>query len=231
LVAPETEVVFNDQFWESLDFIVNAVDNIKARLYVDGKCVWYEKPLLESGTLGTKANSQMVVPHKTLCYGDSQDPPEKEIPLCTLKTFPNLMEHCIEWSREHFNTMFTGRTQDALNFIENPTAFLTALKKNTTSAGAKTQLEEISKIFSMKQSADFAQCVQVARDSFDEHFDHKIRDLLAIFPKDHVDSHGQPFWSGPKRAPEAIAFDANDSMHLSFVMACANLIALNVGIA
>jgi len=36
---------------------VNAVDNIHARLYVDGRCVWYEKPLLESGTLGTKANS------------------------------------------------------------------------------------------------------------------------------------------------------------------------------
>jgi len=54
-----------------LDFVVNAVDNIKARLYVDRRCVWYTKPLLESGTLGTKANSQMVIPHKTQCYGDS----------------------------------------------------------------------------------------------------------------------------------------------------------------
>lgn len=57
LVAPSTENTFNDEFWESQDFIVNAVDNIKARLYVDSRCVWYEKPLLESGTLGTKANS------------------------------------------------------------------------------------------------------------------------------------------------------------------------------
>ena len=65
IVAPNTEEVFNDQFWESLNFVVNAVDNIKARLYVDQQCVWYEKPLLESGTLGTKANSQMIVPHKT----------------------------------------------------------------------------------------------------------------------------------------------------------------------
>ena len=71
IVSPDTEAVFNDKFWESLDFVVNAVDNVKARLYVDSKCVWYEKPLLESGTLGTKANSQMIVPHQTLCYGDS----------------------------------------------------------------------------------------------------------------------------------------------------------------
>ena len=35
LVAPNTEGLFNDAFWESRDFIVNAVDNIKARLYVD----------------------------------------------------------------------------------------------------------------------------------------------------------------------------------------------------
>lgn len=34
-VGPDTEEVFNDKFWESLNFIVNAVDNIKARLYVD----------------------------------------------------------------------------------------------------------------------------------------------------------------------------------------------------
>ena len=64
-VAQETENIFNDQFWEGLDFIVNAVDNIKARLYVDSLCVWYNKALLESGTLGTKANSQMIIPHKT----------------------------------------------------------------------------------------------------------------------------------------------------------------------
>ena len=88
-VAPSTENIFNDNFWDSLDFIVNAVDNIKARLYVDSKCVFHEKPLLESGTLGCKANSQMIVPHKTLCYGDSQDPPEESIPMCTLRNFPN----------------------------------------------------------------------------------------------------------------------------------------------
>lgn len=56
-VAQETEGIFNDKFWDNLDFVVNAVDNIKARLYVDARCVWYTKPLLESGTLGTKANS------------------------------------------------------------------------------------------------------------------------------------------------------------------------------
>jgi len=64
-VEPATENIYTDAFWESRDVVVNAVDNVKARLYVDSRCVWYGKPLLESGTLGTKANSQVILPHKT----------------------------------------------------------------------------------------------------------------------------------------------------------------------
>ena len=123
-VGSDTESVFNDKFWEELSFVVNAVDNIKARLYVDQKCVWYEKPLLESGTLGTKANSQMIIPHKTQCYGDSQDPPEESIPMCTLRNFPNLIEHCIEWGREQFNKFFFDAPNDTIQYINNSQLFI-----------------------------------------------------------------------------------------------------------
>lgn len=119
-VGSDTEAVFNDKFWESLNFVVNAVDNIKARLYVDQRCVWYGKPLLESGTLGTKANSQMIIPFKTQCYGDSQDPPEEAIPMCTLRNFPNQIEHCIEWGRDLFNKLFYDAPNDAVSYIEKP---------------------------------------------------------------------------------------------------------------
>ena len=54
------------------------------------------KPLLESGTLGTKGNVQVIVPHITESYSSSQDPPEKETPSCTVKNFPNAIAHCIE---------------------------------------------------------------------------------------------------------------------------------------
>ena len=56
-VGPDNEEFFNDDFWEGLDFVVNALDNVKARMYVDSRCVFYRKPLFESGTLGTKCNS------------------------------------------------------------------------------------------------------------------------------------------------------------------------------
>jgi molybdopterin/thiamine biosynthesis adenylyltransferase len=63
---------------------------------MDRRCVIYQKPLLESGTLGTKGNTQVVVPHLTESYSSSQDPPEKETPSCTVKNFPNAIAHTIE---------------------------------------------------------------------------------------------------------------------------------------
>jgi molybdopterin/thiamine biosynthesis adenylyltransferase len=69
--------------------VTNALDNIDARLYMDQRCLFYQKPLLESGTLGTKGNTQVVVPHLTENYGATRDPPEKSIPVCTLKNFPH----------------------------------------------------------------------------------------------------------------------------------------------
>ena len=143
LVSPDTEGIFNDAFWEELDFVVNAVDNIKARLYVDSKCVWYEKPLLESGTLGTKANSQMIVPHVTQCYGDSQDPPEESIPMCTLRSFPNLIEHCIEWGRAKFEGLFTQRVMDSIDLVKDQEQWLKEARQSETSSGVVEKLQNI----------------------------------------------------------------------------------------
>jgi ubiquitin-activating enzyme E1 len=101
----------------------------------------------------------MVVPHKTLCYGDSQDPPEEAIPMCTMRNFPNIIEHCIEWGRDSFNSMFVTRAQDALNFIDNPDGFLAGLRQQTTSTGAIDSLREVNNILSLKSHADFGSCV------------------------------------------------------------------------
>jgi ubiquitin-activating enzyme E1 len=66
-VAPNTEHVFNDTFWETQNVITNALDNVPARLYVDQRCMYFAKPLLESGTLGTKLNTQVCQPQLDSC--------------------------------------------------------------------------------------------------------------------------------------------------------------------
>jgi ubiquitin-activating enzyme E1 len=67
---------------------------------MDQRCVFYQKPLLESGTLGTKGNTQVIIPHLTESYASSQDPPEKETPMCTVRNFPNVVAHTIEVSKK-----------------------------------------------------------------------------------------------------------------------------------
>ena len=82
------------------------------------RCVYYNKPLLESGTLGTKGNTQVVIPKLTESYSSSQDPPEKSIPICTLKNFPNAIEHTLQWARDVFEGQFTQNPLTAAQYIE-----------------------------------------------------------------------------------------------------------------
>ena len=58
-VGPEVENVYDDTFYEKLNGVANALDNIDARTYMDRKCVYYRKFLIDSGTLGTMGNTQV----------------------------------------------------------------------------------------------------------------------------------------------------------------------------
>ena len=52
--------IYTDSFFADLDGVANALDNVEARSYMDRRCVYYKLPLLESGTLGTKGNVQVI---------------------------------------------------------------------------------------------------------------------------------------------------------------------------
>jgi len=45
-----------------------------------------------------------------------------------------------------------------------------------------------------------------------------------------VNESGQPFWLPPKRAPDALTFDAKNPVHLDYIIAAANLHAFNYGL-
>ena len=58
-VGAETEGIFDDAFWGRLSGVCNALDNVQARLYVDQRCIYYQKSLLESGALGPKGKVRL----------------------------------------------------------------------------------------------------------------------------------------------------------------------------
>ncbi|KAF9490522.1 ubiquitin activating enzyme [Pleurotus eryngii] len=226
-VGNETEDIYSTEFFSSIDGVTNALDNIKARLYMDQRCVFYEKPLLESGTLGTKGNTQVIIPHLTESYSSSQDPPEKETPSCTIKNFPNAIQHTIEWSRSQFDNLFVKPAQSVNSYLSEPNYLETTLKYS----GQIT--EQIGQIFSYlvtNKPLTFEECIVWARLQFEEKFNNDIQQLLFSLPKDGVTSTGQPFWSGPKRAPDPLTFNADDPLHIQFIIAAANLHAFNYGL-
>ncbi|KAG7188057.1 hypothetical protein KM043_013222 [Ampulex compressa] len=227
-VCPETEKVYNDEFFEVLDGVANALDNVNARIYMDRRCVYYRKPLLESGTLGTKGNTQVVVPFLTESYSSSQDPPEKSIPICTLKNFPNAIEHTLQWARDNFEGLFRKAAQNAAQYISDPQFVERTLK--LPGVQPLEVLESVKTALVEERPRSFADCVAWARCHWQEQYSNQIRQLLFNFPPDQITSSGQPFWSGPKRCPDPLVFDVKDPLHLDYVVAAANLKAKVYGL-
>lgn len=226
-VSPETEHIFNEDFWNSLDGVTNALDNIEARTYVDRRCVFFHKPLLESGTLGTKGNTQVVLPLLTESYSSSQDPPEQSFPMCTLRSFPNKIEHTIAWARELFESSFVKPAETVNLYLTQPNYLETTLKQG---GNEKPTLEMLVDFLKNERALTFEDCVQWARMLFEKQYNNAIQQLLYNFPKDSVSSSGTPFWSGPKRAPDPLKFDPENATHFSFIEAATNLHAFNYNI-
>nr|GAT53895.1 predicted protein [Mycena chlorophos] len=226
-VGPDTEDVYSAEFFNNLDGVTNALDNVKARLYMDQRCVFYRKPLTDSGTLGTKGNVQVVIPHVTESYGASQDPPEKETPSCTVKNFPHAIQHTIEWSRENFNDLFVKPIQAVNAYLSEPNYLENTLQY---SGQQLEQTEQILSFLVTNKPLTFEECIVWARLRFEEKYANEIKQLLFSLPKDAVTSSGQPFWSPPKRAPEPLVFNSSDPLHLGYIIAAANLHAFNYGL-
>ncbi|KAL3222981.1 hypothetical protein MRX96_027873 [Rhipicephalus microplus] len=205
-VGSDSEHIYTDDFFGALDGVANALDNVDSRTYIDLRCVQMNKPLLESGTLGTKGNVQVVVPHLSESYSSSHDPPEKSIPICTLKHFPNVIEHTLQWARDEFEGLFKQRPEEALKYLEDPTFVENTLKLQSD--------QPVEILASVKR----------------ELYSNQIKQLLYNFPKDHQTSTGALFWSGFKRCPHPIEFDAGEELHMDYIVAAANLRAAVYGI-
>ncbi|ODV63952.1 E1 ubiquitin-activating protein UBA1 [Ascoidea rubescens DSM 1968] len=226
-VGSETEDFFNDDLWNSFDLVTNALDNVEARTYVDRRCVFFKKPLLESGTLGTKGNTQVIIPSLTESYSSSQDPPEKSIPLCTLRSFPNKIDHTIAWAKSLFQGYFSDSIENVNLYLSQKDFVESTLKKSADIKGTLQSIRDNLKV----RPYSFDDCIKWARLEFEKKFNNDIQQLLYNFPLDSKTTQGAPFWSGSKRAPKPLTFDINNPDHFNFIVAAANIRASNYGLA
>lgn len=92
-------------------------------------------------------------------------------------------------------------------------------------------LESVRSALIEERPKTIEDCVRWARLHWQKSFSDQIQQLLHNFPADQLTSTGQPFWSGPKRCPTVLHFDADNDLHLDYVFAGANLRAALYGIA
>ncbi|CAM9431308.1 unnamed protein product [Chrysoparadoxa australica] len=222
-VGPETESFFDDKFWGKLDGVLNALDNVQARLYVDRRCIFYGKPLLESGTMGAKGSTQAVIPGQSESYSSSADPEAAEIPLCTLKHFPYEIAHTIHWARDNFDGLFRLRPEQANRFLEAcdggegcVRAFVQELQAQG-SFEAWRALREIRADLGYAAPRAFGDCLEWAKRQFRQYYQADVVALLTQHPLDSVDEEGDPFWTGTRRPPKAVLLNSQAPEHRQFV--------------
>ncbi|XP_019214768.1 ubiquitin-like modifier-activating enzyme 1 [Oreochromis niloticus] len=229
----DSEGVYDYCFFMGLDGVAAALDNVEARVYLDGRCVQHQKPMLEGGTLGTKGHTLVVVPHLTESYGPAKSSSSNAIPLCTLKNFPHRIEHTLQWARDQFEGLFK-QTPENVNFFLRDAAFI----KRTLDLGDTEALEILGGVWSSlhdmeaggQRPKSWEDCVRWAHCKWESLFNNDIRQLLHCFPPDEKTTHGLPFWSGSKRCPHPLTFDPSNTTHIEYVMAGANLYGQIYGI-
>lgn len=213
-VGGQTEELFSDEFFCSHDVVSNALDNVEARNYMDQRCIKLRRPMFDAGTMGTKGHLQVVLPFVSECYSSSVDPIENSIPLCTIKSYPYAIEHCIEWALSEFKQLFNQNVQTLKDYLSDPQKY--------------KEDDETLEIFA-NYPKSVEDCLKLSLSLFVNHYSTSINKLLEVFPEEHA-VDGVPFWSPPKRIPHAVSFNVNDRIHILFVKSCANLYASSHGI-
>lgn len=222
-VCPATESIYNDVFFSRMNLVVTALDNVEARRYVDSRCVSNQRALLDSGTMGTKGHTEIIVPNLTESYNSHRDPPEEEIPFCTLKSFPSVIEHTIQWARDKFENAFAHKPSMYNSFWQTHNSAEVVLQRMQAGESLEGSFQVI-KLLSRRPS-HWEQCITVARLKFEKYFKRKALQLLHSFPLDTRLKDGSLFWQSPKRPPAPLDFDLKDSLHFTFIVSTARLFA------
>jgi ubiquitin-activating enzyme E1 len=226
-ITPYTQKVckenqnFSDTVMKNVTGVFNALDNIHARRYMDEQCFYKQKPLFESGTTGTKGNTQPVIPFLTETYSNSADPPqEKSFPICTIKNFPNEIQHTIHWAMDYFE-LFNRAPQNIMKWIKDSTVFNQGIS-NDNSQGKEDVMNFLIKL----NIKTFDSCIERAVDMFYLNYKNSILQLLTTYPSDSKNEDGNLFWSNGKRAPKSLdRYDSSDENQLNYIEATSHLLA------
>eukprot|EP00298_Acanthocystis_sp_HF-20_P030660 c9920_g1_i1.p1 GENE.c9920_g1_i1~~c9920_g1_i1.p1 ORF type:complete len:1052 (+),score=401.65 c9920_g1_i1:32-3157(+) len=226
-VGKESEEIFTKEFMETIDCIIPAVDNLKTRRYLDSQSILFNRPMIDSGISGNKGHVQTVIPKISETWSAVNDSPEKDFPLCIVKSFPYIIQHSVFWAKEKFSKSFYSQIRELQNVFDKNTRETTIQK--LVEENRLTSLKRILKHLN-RFPKDFGECVAIARNKFQKYFHNDILQLLFKFPSNHIRDDQTRFWAPPKREPSIVLFDEKDSLHFDFIKIYSILLSDCLGI-
>ncbi len=206
-VREENEDLFNEDFYKKQDFVLIAVDNVKARMYINNQCTLHGIKLIECGTLGEQASSQLIIPFTSDEYKGSEK--NTKFGVCTIRNIPSIIEHCIEWSGNKFSEYFDKNIKNLKNFLNKPKSFFEE-NDGEDYYEKLIYLKEYLKIYKTKS---YDNCLIFAKKIFNLNFKTIIEDILIINPPNKKSKDGSNFWKGSNRLPHILKYEENDNYY------------------
>ena len=231
-IGIENENIFDEKFWEKQDFIINAVDNVEARLYISEQSIIYRKKLIDSGTLGTIANSQVIIPFKTIKYNApiEDDSEQRAIAMCTLRNFPTLINHCIEWARDNFDGYFVNIIKELKKLCENKQEYFKQFEKFPNYYEKIDDIKKVMEYTKFIINKNYDDCIEIAFNEYIKTFNNNIIQILADNPPDAINEDGSKFWSGNKRIPIPLPFDPENKLIILYIKKYSEILANSLSI-
>ena len=222
---------------EGVDAIVSCVDSLSDRRALDELSVRNRCALLDAGCDGDAVSCHVAVPHRTMPWSHGpRDRPEWEPPSCVLGNFPHAWVHASRWAKDLFLDLFVESPADVNAYLRDSTYAKTHLDVSSSKSDLGSRLRDLRRIHAGlvgERPYEYSHCVSWAAARFEEYFANLPNQMLKNFPPEQTQKDGTkrvPFWTGTKRVPAPITFDANVPSHVTFVVAAANLRAEAYGL-
>lgn len=148
--------------------------------------------------------------------------------MCTLRSFPYLPKHCIEFAKQsYFADYFEFGPDVYESFRKDPSSFFEQLDKMEPIEQSRS-LRMIKAFVDLQDDSggdiDFKGCVRIAFNRMLKDFRTSILDLC--HSADEMEkSSGNPFWTGTKRRPRAIDWNKPTPLLMEYLYSTSNLYA------
>ena len=235
-VGVETENIFSDKFWDDQDIIFNAVDNVKARFYINDKVCIHQKYHFDAGTLGVNSSSGFFMKNLSSTYKEQNKNKKIEddnnditnLGFCTIPSFPTCIKHCIAWARNEYEYLFSGLIHLLNQIIKGDVIyFYKILFKEMYPFYKKLKIKEINDIFDIFINKNYTKAIIFSYEYFIKKYNFEIKKILKENPENSIDKEGKRFYNGSKHMPIILDFNINnetDNLIINYIKSFSSLI-------